>query len=54
MCNKFLSGGPQRLFWRRDRLCFFINWLVITTATGRIVLSHSGFVGHLHDSTVFW
>ena len=45
------SGLIQRLFWRRDRHCFFLNWIVITDVDGFIVLSRPGFVGHIADST---
>ena len=47
------TGPIQRLFWRRDRHCFFLNWIVITDVDGFIVLSRPGFVGHLSDSTCF-
>ena len=46
-------GKIQRLYWRRDRHCFFMNWIVIVDVRGFIVLSRPGFVGHLHDSTCF-
>ena len=45
------KGNLQRLFWRRDRHCFFLNWIVIMDVEGFIVFSRPGFVGHLHDST---
>ena len=44
-------GNLQRLFWRRDRHCFFLNWIVVVDVEGFIVFSRPGFVGHLHDST---
>ena len=44
-------GNLQRLFWRRDRHCFFLNWLVVVDVEGFIVFSRPGFVVHLHDST---
>ena len=47
------KGLIQRLFWRRDRHCFFLNWIVITDVEGFIVLSRPGFVGHISDSTCF-
>ena len=48
-----LLGRYQRLFYRRDRHCFFLNWMVIVDVNGYIVLSRPGFVGHLADSTCF-
>ena len=45
------KGNIQRIFYRRDRHCFFLNWIVIVDVEGMIVLSRPGFVGHLHDST---
>ena len=45
------TGCYQRLFWRRDRHCFFLNWIVIVDVKGYIVFSRPGFIGHLHDST---
>ena len=45
------KGNIQRIFYRRDRHCFFINWLVIIDVEGMICLSRPGFVGHLSDST---
>ena len=47
------KGNIQRIFYRRDRHCFFLNWLVIVDINGRIVLSKPGYVGHLHDSSCF-
>ena len=47
------TGPMQRLFWRRDRHCFFMNWIVITDVHGYITFSAPGFCGHLHDSTCF-
>ena len=47
------TGLMQRLFWRKDRHCFFIDWIVITDVLGYIVYSRPGFNGHLHDSTCF-
>ena len=47
------KGLIQRLFWRRDRHCFFLNWIVITDVEGFVVFSRPGFMGHLHDSTCF-
>ena len=46
-------GILQRLFWRKDRHCFFLNWLVVVDVEGFIVWSIPGFVGHLHDSTCY-
>ena len=47
------KGNLQRLFWRRDRKCFFLNWLVIIDVTGKVVYSRPGFVGHISDATVY-
>ena len=47
------KGNIQRIFYRRDRHCFFLNWIVIVDVQGLIVFSRPGFVGHLHDSTCF-
>ena len=47
------TGLIQRLFWRRDRHCFLMNWIVITDVDGFIVLSRPGFVGHIADATCF-
>ena len=44
-------GNLWRLFWRRDRHAFFLNWMVIIDVKRFIVYSHPGFVGHLNDST---
>ena len=46
-------GWIQRLFWRKDRHCFFLNWLVIVDVRGFVVYSRPGFVGHLHDLTCY-
>ena len=46
-------GNLQRLFWRRDRHCFFLNWIVVVDVKGYVVYSRPGFVGHLHDSICF-
>ena len=45
------AGNLQRLFYRGDRHCFFLNWIVIIDVNGLIVLSRPGFVGHINDST---
>ena len=45
------KGPIQRLFYRRDRHCFFMNWIVIVDVNGYIVLSHPGFLGHTHDNS---
>ena len=47
------KGNLQRLFWRRDRHCFFMNWLVIIDVQGYVVYSRPGFVGHIHDSVCY-
>ena len=46
------AGHLQRLFYRGDRHCCFLNWLVIIDVSSRVVLSRPGFNGHLNDSTV--
>ena len=43
----------QRLFYRRDRHCFFLNWLVIVDLDGFVVLSRPGFIGRAHDAGCF-
>ena len=45
------AGNLQRLFYRRDRKCFFMNWLVIIDAERYVVLSRPRFVGTSNDST---
>ena len=45
------AGNLQRLFYRGDRHCFFLNWIVIIDVKGFIVFSRPGFVGHINDST---
>ena len=45
------KGNIQRIFYRKDRHCFFLNWIVIVDIKGEIVFSRPGFIGHLHDST---
>ena len=47
------KGIFQRLFWRKDWHCFFLNWMVIMDVEGFIVYSRPGFVGHLNDATCF-
>ena len=49
----FFPGKYQRIFYRRDRHCFFLNWIVIIDINGVIVLSRPGYVRHLSDSTCF-
>ena len=41
------------MFYRRDRKCFFLNWVVIVDAMGYVVLSRPGFIGRVHDSICF-
>ena len=41
------------MFYRVDRHCFFLNWLVITDVQGFIVYSRPGFLGHLNDKTCY-
>ena len=38
------------MFYRRDRHCFFLNWVVIVDVQGFVVLSRPGFIGRVHDS----
>ena len=45
------KGNLQRLFWRKDRHCFFLNWIVVVDVEGYVTYSRSGFPGHLNDST---
>ena len=45
------KGNLQRLFWRKDRHCFFMNCLVIVDVNGMICWMRGGFCGHLHDAT---
>ena len=45
------KGCYQRLFWRGDRHCFFLNWIIVIDVARYIVMSRPGFQGHLHDST---
>ena len=47
------KGNIQRIFYRKDRHCHFLNWIVIADVQGFIVFSRPGFVGHLHDSTCY-
>lgn len=43
-------GRLQRLYYRRDRSCHFINWLVIADVNGYFTFGRAGFRGHLIDS----
>ena len=45
------AGNLQRLFYRGDRHCCFLNWIVIIDVYRFIVFSRPGFVGHINDST---
>ena len=45
------TGPIQRLFYRRDRHCHFLNWLIIVDVNGYIVLSRPGFLGLVNDNT---
>ena len=47
----YISGPYEKLFYRKDRHCHFLNWLVVTDIKGYIVYSRPGFMGHLNDST---
>ena len=51
--TEMFLGRIQRLFWRRDRHCFFMNWIVIVNVYGIIRFSQPGFLGHLHDSSCY-
>ena len=51
--KNIIAGRIQRLFWRRDCHCFFMNWIVVVDVYGNIVFSRPGFVGHLADSTCY-
>ena len=54
VCNLLSLAGPiQRLFYRGDRHCHFMNWYVIVDLNGFIVYSRPGFLGHLNDATCF-
>ena len=44
------TGPIQRLFYRRDRHCHFLNWIVIVDIKGYIVFSTPGFIGRAHDN----
>ena len=46
-------GPIQRLYYRGDRHCHFLNWYVIVDLEGFIVYSRPGFLGHLNDATCF-
>ena len=48
-----ITGAIQSLYYRGDRHCHFLNWLVIIDVKGRIVYSRSGFYGHLNDRTCY-
>ena len=47
------TGRLQRFFYRNDRGCHFINWLLIVDAHGYVTFSQTGFRGHLTDSTCY-
>ena len=49
----FDAGPMQRMFYRRDRHCFLLNWVVIVDLLGQVVLSRPGFIGRVHDSNCF-
>ena len=53
--NFFLStsGVIQGLFYRGDRHCHFLNYLVIIDIKGYVCYSRPGFVGHLNDTTCY-
>lgn len=44
------SGPAQRLYYRRDKGCHLINWLVIADLDGYFVFGQSGFLGHTSDA----
>ena len=48
----FYLGPVQYIYYRKDRKCFFLNWLVIVDILGFIVLSRPGFLGRVADVTV--
>ena len=41
----------QRIYYRTDRHCFFLNWLVIVDVRGFVVYSRPGFLGRTADAT---
>ena len=45
------QGAIQRIFYRKDRKCHFLNWIVIVDVLGFVVLSRPGFLGRVHDNT---
>ena len=45
------SGAIQRIFFRPDRHCFFLNWIVVIDALGYVVFSRPGFLGRIHNNT---
>ena len=49
----FPTGPMQRMYCRRDRHCFFLNWLVIVDVLGYVMLSRPGFIGRVHDSVCY-
>ena len=49
--TNFFIGPIQRMYYRGDRKCHFLNWLVICDNNQQIVFSRPGFLGHAHDNT---
>ena len=47
------QGNLQRLYYRRDRGCHFLNWQVIIDSHGYFTYGQAGFLGHLTDSGSF-
>ena len=50
----FLStGNPQRLFYRGDKRCHFVNTFLVVDIRGKVVFWKAGFQGHLNDATCY-
>jgi hypothetical protein len=47
------KGPIQRLYYRRDKHCHFVNWMVVVDIDGYFVFGQSGFRGHLIDSACY-
>ncbi len=43
----------QALFFRGDKRCHLINWILVTDTKGMIVFSRTGFPGRMHDSLCY-
>ena len=48
--NMSFVGAIHSIFYRHDRHCYFLNWVVIVDAVGYVVYSRPGFVGRTNDS----